>query len=435
MLTQEENVDVHALRRRGWSIAAIARHLGRDPKTIRAYLSGERAPGARRPAGPDAFAPFEEYARARLGEDPHLWASALHDELVELGYARSYQVLTRELRRRALRPRCEACAGTRGRVTVEIAHPPGEELQFDWLELGGAAWAAGGRADLLAGTLAHSGKVRAFFAEATDQAHLVHAVDGVLRRLGGTARVWRFDRMATVCHPGSGRLHASFAAVARHYGVQVAICPAYRPNRKGAVESRNHFIAQRFWRTTSATTMADAQQALDRFSERVGDARRRGGATVGQIAAGERLLGLPVDPYPATLECVRTVDAYARVSYQGNRYSLPPGLVGHQVTLRRRLGERQIEIVSAAGVLLARHQLLPTGSGGLAEHPVHRQTAEQLVLAATTARRGPACPRRPNRPPGELAQAAARAIRGEQPGGAVVIDLADWARAAEGARP
>ena len=34
MLTQEEDVDAHALRRRGWSISAIARHLGKDRKTI-----------------------------------------------------------------------------------------------------------------------------------------------------------------------------------------------------------------------------------------------------------------------------------------------------------------------------------------------------------------------------------------------------------------
>ncbi len=40
MLTQEEDVEIHALKRRGWSIAAIARHTGRDRKTIRAYLVG-----------------------------------------------------------------------------------------------------------------------------------------------------------------------------------------------------------------------------------------------------------------------------------------------------------------------------------------------------------------------------------------------------------
>jgi transposase len=57
MLTWGEDVEVHALRERGWSIAAIARHLDRDPKTIRAYVRGERTPGRRRSAA-DPLAPF-----------------------------------------------------------------------------------------------------------------------------------------------------------------------------------------------------------------------------------------------------------------------------------------------------------------------------------------------------------------------------------------
>ena len=36
MLTREDDIDVHAPRRQGWTISAIARHLGRDRKTIRA---------------------------------------------------------------------------------------------------------------------------------------------------------------------------------------------------------------------------------------------------------------------------------------------------------------------------------------------------------------------------------------------------------------
>ena len=35
-------MEAHALRIRGWSISAIARHLDRDRKTVRAYLNGER---------------------------------------------------------------------------------------------------------------------------------------------------------------------------------------------------------------------------------------------------------------------------------------------------------------------------------------------------------------------------------------------------------
>lgn len=58
MLTREEDIDVHALRRKVWTISAIARHLGHDRRAIRAHL-GAREAGVRARARPD---PFKRYA-------------------------------------------------------------------------------------------------------------------------------------------------------------------------------------------------------------------------------------------------------------------------------------------------------------------------------------------------------------------------------------
>src|SRR6266511_78728 len=122
MLTWEEDVEAAALRAKGWTIAAIARHLDRDPKTIRAYLDGERTPGQRRRSTPDVFAPFADYVAARLAEDRHVWATALYDEVLALGYAGSYPSFTRALRTRGLRPHCEACAGaTSAAIACSVA--------------------------------------------------------------------------------------------------------------------------------------------------------------------------------------------------------------------------------------------------------------------------------------------------------------------------
>ena len=90
MLTQGEDVEAHALARRGWSISAIARHLGRDRRTVRAYVRGARSPGVRRRADRDPLEPFVGYLAARFLDDPHLWLTALFDEVVPLGYPRSY---------------------------------------------------------------------------------------------------------------------------------------------------------------------------------------------------------------------------------------------------------------------------------------------------------------------------------------------------------
>ena len=79
MLTQGEDVEAHALNERGWTISAIARHLGRDRKTIRAYLDGSRVPGQRARSAPDPLEPYRNYLTLRFADDPHVWASALHD--------------------------------------------------------------------------------------------------------------------------------------------------------------------------------------------------------------------------------------------------------------------------------------------------------------------------------------------------------------------
>jgi hypothetical protein len=91
MLTRGEDVEAHALRERGWSISAIARHLGRDRKTVRSYLNGERVPGVRaRPGVPDPLADFEKYIRSQFSDDHHVWGTVLFEEVCGLGYSQSY---------------------------------------------------------------------------------------------------------------------------------------------------------------------------------------------------------------------------------------------------------------------------------------------------------------------------------------------------------
>ena len=339
--------------------------------------------------------------------------------------------LHRALRTRGLRPRCEACAGTSGRETVEIAHPPGVEQQWDWADLPGAPW--GGVAHVLVGALSYSSQARAVLAEAEDLPHLVEALDGVLRRFGGTARRWRVDRMATVVDPRSGRLQPGFAPVAKHYGAAVDVCPPRRGNRKGVVEKAVHFMTQRWWRVARLESAAGAQASLDRFWAVTGDARPRpGGRSVGELGDAEPQPALPLGAYPATVEVQRVVAANCTVAFRGNRYSVPPGLVGQQVTVRHRLGTLELVVASAAGVLLASHRLAPAGAGRTLRLAGHAAALERVVLAAFTTDRP--CARKANRPPGPQARAAARQLEllAGQGTGEVAVDLARYAELAGG---
>jgi len=375
MLTREDDININALHQQGWTITAIANHTGRDRKTIRAYLAGTRTPGVRARPVEDPFDRFVDYVTARLAEDPHLWALTLFDELQRLGFCGSYPTLTRQIRSRKLRPICAGCAGATGRANAIIDHPAGEETQWDWLELPDPppSW-CWSKACVLVGSLAHSGRWRAVLAPAMDQAQLIDGLDRISRALGGVTKSWRFDRMATVCHPDTGKVTASFAGVAKHYGVSVSICPPRAGHRKGVVEKINHGAAQRWWRTLADDlSVEQAQASLDEFAALRGDTRLRPTATdrrasVATVAATEPLRLVPPIAYPAVLTEPRQVTRQALVAYRGNRYSVPPELVGSTVTVSRRVGGEHLDIstltgnvtVNGAEVVVARHRV--TGS-------------------------------------------------------------------------
>jgi transposase len=449
MLTQEDDVDIHALRKRGWSISAIARHVGLDRKTVRAYLNGKRRVGVRAPAGDDAFAEYATYCTARLVEDPHLWATALFDEVTALGFNRSYPSLTRALRLRGLRPVCEACHPAKGRPVSIIDHPAGEETQWDWVELPDPppGWDGyGKKAYLLVGALSHSSKWRGVLCESMEQPHLADAQHRVALALGGLTRDWRFDRMSTVVHPASGKVTGTYAPIAKHFGVRVRPCPPRRGNRKGVVEKANHTAAQRWWRTLpDDVTAAQAQASLDRFCERITDRRRRVDAegnryTVAELAAAEQLRPVPKAPPIAVVTVTRKATAQALVHYRGNRYSLPPELAGTTVTVTHRVGATTLAIVAPSGVTVAVHPRRADGTGATERTDSHVTALNTAAMAAATS----AAPHRSKRriPPGPDARAAADALRANNtPSGtsggsssAPVIDLARYARAAESRR-
>ena len=150
-------------------------------------------------------------------------------------------------------------------------------------------------------------------------------------------------------------MQASFAPVAKHYAAIVAPCPPRRGNRKGAVECGVKYVCGRWWRTMTATTMAEAQLSLDRFLATTGDARLRPPGRYARSRRARRRATArgrpsapwptprsswpcPALPYPATVEVSRTVDDRASVAFRGNRYSVAPGLGGVELILRHRLG-------------------------------------------------------------------------------------------------
>jgi hypothetical protein len=290
----------------------------------------------------------------------------------------------------------------------------------------------------LVGALSHSGKWRGRLTESMDQPHLIDGLDRVARALGGLSDVWRFDRMATVCHPATGRVTASFAAVAKHYGVSVAICPPRHGNRKGVVEKANNVAAQRWWRTLpDDVTVEAAQASLDWFCAERADARVRViGETRASVAAHaerERLRPMPHVAFPATLRVERRVSAQALVAFRGNRYSVPPELAHASVTVALVLGAATLDIATTSGIVIARHRVAAEGTGVMVREHAHVTALDDAAMKAFSD--APPHRRKQRIPPGPAALAAAEQLTGRTNNNGSdgrVVDLARYAQAAKG---
>jgi hypothetical protein len=211
--------------------------------------------------------------------------------------------------------------------------------------------------------------------------------------------------MTTVCHPGSGRITATFSGVAKHYGVMIKICPPRAGHRKGVVEKVNHTAAQRWWRTLADDLSVEQAQAdCDRFASVRGDTRLRRSTTgdrtttVATVAAREPLRPVPAVPYPLLLAEPRQVSRQALVAYRGNQYSVPPELAAATVTVSCPVGGQLLDIATQAGVVVARHRLAPDGAGVVVRDHGHVAALDATALkppwrsAARTAARNASHP-------------------------------------------
>ena len=285
---------------------------------------------------------------------------------------------------------------------------------------------------MLVGALSHSGRFRGVFCEQMTFGHLAAAAHQVLLALGGSACVWRTDRMATIVNPDTDRITIEAAQLAKHYGVDLAICPRRRAQRKGVVERAIQYLTGSWWTSARVTGPADAQRSLDDWCARVADQRPRHDddqRTVAAVAAGERLRALPAGAYPAVISLERQASKSALVAYEGNKYSIDPAHAGRTVNVIARVGEPTVRIISAAGEVIGEHRLAVAGAGQTIRTRAHAHALEQAVLSAFTTDKS--CSRKRNRPPSDASLAALAELRGLPAASPAPASMRDYARLAE----
>jgi transposase len=197
MLSQEEYMDVVALRRQGWTIGQIAEKIDRHPATVSSWLK-TGGPPPRRSAPAGHVPVIDDRWKARIDQlleaNPELLATSVERILRAEGYEGSYESVVRHLR---------AVRGVRRRktpvVSVPIETAPGAEFQFDWSDCcdWGQIWGLG---DLhcFGAVLCWSRRRHWWFAPSVDRAHTLEGLVRFFTDVGGVASVGRTDRMGAL---------------------------------------------------------------------------------------------------------------------------------------------------------------------------------------------------------------------------------------------
>ena len=365
MILQEMSMQIKFLAREGLKKADIAQRLGISRQTVYNHLKRDRPFPQRRAPKVSKLDAFKGYIRHRL-ESFDLPATVLHRELVEKGYEGGLTIL-----RTFIRP---LKAEFTRRVTERFETRPGQQAQLDWGECGqieeDGQWKT---LYVFVLVLGYSRMLYAHFTTSTKIPVLLRCLQQGLGVLG-IPREILVDNMKQAVdqhdvHTGTVRWNATFLAFAQHYGFLPVACPPYWPRVKGKVERGVGYIKTSFLEGRTFTDLADLNQQLQVWLDRVANVRVHGTTGTRPIDrfAQEQahlapLAGLPaLDVRPVDH---RQVSADSHIHYQGVPYSVDPQAVGQTVTVRaeeERIGAPFA--VYLGGTCVASHTRRPAGHG------------------------------------------------------------------------
>jgi transposase len=244
MLSQETQVEIHILQRRGLGIRAIARELNVSRNTVRAILRGQNdAEYGPRPKKTTKLESYHEHLRRRLAQPGagRLAATVLMREICELGYDGGISQLREFVAK--IRPHQDP------EPTVRFETDPGDQLQIDFVVF------RTGRDPLRAFT-ASLGYSRMSYAEFVDNERAetwISCLENAIHRFGGVPKSLLCDNPKAIVidrnayGDGKHRYHQQFYDFAKHYKLRIKLCQPYRAQTKGKVERFHRYLRESFF--------------------------------------------------------------------------------------------------------------------------------------------------------------------------------------------
>lgn len=342
MITSEVFMDILALKKNGHSIRFIARKLGMHRKTVTKYLATREFPKyTRTTTKASVLDPYHQIIKDFLAEDDYQ-STWLLERIRNLGYTGSYRTLTSFV---------ASVKEQRNRIAYQrFETEPGLQAQVDWGDF--KVIEADGRSTTVYAFVMVLGFSRAMYVEFVERCTLETFMDchiRAFRHLGGVPAEVLYDNMKNVVigrENGKPTFNTEFRHFAHHYGFTPRACPPYSPWIKGKVERPMDYLRERFWRGYVYRSLTDANRDILTWLAEIAHQRVHG--THRQIVAlrwdeeRPRLSPMPAVDYDTSLKFFRKVYKDCLLSYGGNRYYVPPGMIGKHVLLKVKV--RQVRI-------------------------------------------------------------------------------------------
>jgi len=366
LIGQQQWQVIHERRAAGQAIAAIARELDLDRKTVRSCLQQTAwTPYRRDASGSTLLDPERAWLVQRAPQVQHS-ARILFQELVQRGWKGSYETV--KLAVRPLRADARIAALTQRRFETG----PGEQAQVDWGEITVRFAGVSTKIHIFVMTLGfcRRGYAEGFLHERMP--NLLAAHENAFAHFGGRCESLLYDRMRTVvigsAVDGNGhrraKLNTTFDAFARYWGFTPRLCQPYRAQTKGKVESGVKYVKRNFAPGRTFHDIDDFNAQLTTWQAEIAD-RRIHGTThqppIEQFAAEAPAL-IPTAGQPSFLAAMvrdRVVADDWLITLAGHRYSVPYALIGRTVQVIRE-GEQWV--VRHQGQVVAQHAVLTDGA-------------------------------------------------------------------------
>lgn len=364
------------LQDQGKTQLQIAAELGVTDRTIRNYLKryGKPRSGRVRQSKLDAFKAFIDTV---LEDNPFLNREILLERLRKRGYEGRISIL-----------RDYAAAVTR-KITkaavIRFETEPGRQAQVDWKEFG-KQLVDGRETKLYAFVMVLGYSRRPFvrFTTSMDQSTLLACHVLAFSSFGGVPCEILYDNMRTAFAPDAdGLWHPTkrLLALAAHYGFAPLRCRVRRPETKGKVERTIGYLDNNFWPRMEGQelTLAGLNAEVGNWIETIS---AKAIADLGESRAVRfarekpELKPLPAADFDVRQEIPLHIGREGVIRHEGNRYTVPPSLIGELACLLVHPLHRDVELRLPDGSI-RRFTLAAAGSRARVEFPgdvsSHRQ--------------------------------------------------------------